>query len=275
MSEQRISLIIPAYNEERYLRGCLELVKKQTLKPFEVIVVDNNSTDKTAAIAAKYDFVTVVRESQQGRVYAQTTGFNRARGELIARIDADTHLPANWVQELAVIAARKPQVAAFTGCGAFYDAPWPRFLGWVQVLIYQLLQWPAMRSATLWGATMAIRREAWERSKNHCHRRTDIDEDIDLTLQLRRQGLKVKFVPRLQSEMSLRRDQTGPRVVAQYLATWPLDYVVNGRYFAAGYIAMLTGFTFVLTTIGWLVASAKHKMAKRWMAFLVYNKQRS
>src|SRR5687767_1835934 len=93
----RVSLVIPAYNEESHLRACLDAVAAQTVRPFEVIVVDNNSTDTTVAIARSYSFVAVMHESQQGIVYARNAGFNAARGDIIARIDADTHLSPNWI----------------------------------------------------------------------------------------------------------------------------------------------------------------------------------
>lgn len=260
MDDTRISLIIPAYNEERYLDRCLKSVSKQTLRPLEVLVIDNNSTDKTAEIAAKYDFVTIIKETQQGLVYARTTGFDRARGDLLVRIDADGRLPADWLKTVAAAATKWPGVAAFTGRGKFYDTPWPRFLGAVQVLTYQLLQWPAMRSPTLWGANTVLRKEAWEHVKYHCHRRNDIDEDIDLTLQLRQQGYTIRFVPQLHSEMSLRRDQTDPLAVARYLSTWPRDYAVNDRPFAAVYIVLLTVCTCIVAACGWVVEQLWRKL---------------
>ena len=61
-----ISVVIPAFNEEKYLPACLEALKKQTFKNYELIVVDNNSTDKTAQIAKKFG-ARVVKEKKQGR----------------------------------------------------------------------------------------------------------------------------------------------------------------------------------------------------------------
>src|SRR5579885_2506952 len=94
----RISLVIPAHNEESHLAACLDAVAAQTVRPFEVIVVDNNSSDATAEVARSYSFVRVVREPRQGLAFARDAGFDAARGELIGRIDADTLLPPNWVE---------------------------------------------------------------------------------------------------------------------------------------------------------------------------------
>lgn len=51
----RVSLVIPIYNEEKYIKKCLDSVKCQVEKPDEIIVVDNNSTDNTVNIAKKYN----------------------------------------------------------------------------------------------------------------------------------------------------------------------------------------------------------------------------
>jgi glycosyltransferase involved in cell wall biosynthesis len=252
MVETRISIIIPVFNEERYLKRCLNSVKSQTLKPHEVIVVDNNSTDASAEIARNYSFVRVIKEQQQGLVYARTTGLNAASGDLLVRLDADVRLPKNWIETLQHVAAEYPGAAAFTGRGTFYDTPLPRFLGWVQVVMYQYLQFPAMRGYTLWGANMAVRRDAWDAVKATCHRRNDLDEDIDLTFQLHHKGYRVKYTPKLAAAMSLRRDQTSPKQVLRYVATWPLDYVVNGRWVAAAYIVFLTAVVMLSSALLWL-----------------------
>jgi len=60
VNEPNISIIIPAYNEERYLGRCLDAIAAQSVRPYEVIVVDNNSSDDTAKVAQRYPFVTLL-----------------------------------------------------------------------------------------------------------------------------------------------------------------------------------------------------------------------
>lgn len=253
MVDTRISIIIPVFNEERYLKRCLNSIKSQTFKPHEVIVVDNNSSDTSVEIAKNYPFVKVIREQQQGLVYARTTGLNAAKGDLLVRLDADVRLPKDWLDNLRHVVAEYPGAAGFTGRGTFYDTPFPKFFGWVQVATYQYLQYPAMRGFTLWGATMAIRREAWESVKTTAHRRTDLDEDIDLTFQLQFKGYRVKYSSKLAASMSLRRDQTKPLQVLRYISSWPLDYIVNGRWVASVYIVFLTAVLQLSSSVFWLL----------------------
>ena len=71
-----ISIVVPAYNEEKCLAQCIEALLRQTVdQPYEAIIVDNNSTDRTAVIAERYvPRIRLVREGQKGRGAARRTG---------------------------------------------------------------------------------------------------------------------------------------------------------------------------------------------------------
>jgi len=96
----KISIVIPVYNEESQLAACRDAISQQKESPFEVIVVDNNSTDSTVRVALSFPFVTLIREPRQGVMHARTTGFDAARGDIIGRIDADTILPPDWTESV-------------------------------------------------------------------------------------------------------------------------------------------------------------------------------
>src|ERR1035437_1050948 len=99
MKNPKISLIIPAYNEEKYIGECLDYVfKNSDNKFFEIIVIDNKSTDKTGEIARKYKNVKVIYEERKGLTRARQRGFEEAQGDILAYIDADTHMPKGWAQ---------------------------------------------------------------------------------------------------------------------------------------------------------------------------------
>ena len=95
-----LSLVIPVFNEENQIESCLKSIENQTVMPDEVIVVDNNCTDRTIEIVEKFKFVKVIKESRQGRGYARTAGFNEAKSDIIGRIDADSRLSNNWVEHV-------------------------------------------------------------------------------------------------------------------------------------------------------------------------------
>ncbi len=92
----KISVVIPALNEEKYIERTLKVISEQS--PYEIIVVDNGSTDKTAEIASKY--AKVVREHRRGVALARDYGWRVAKGDVIAFTDADTVVAENWIEEI-------------------------------------------------------------------------------------------------------------------------------------------------------------------------------
>jgi lipopolysaccharide/colanic/teichoic acid biosynthesis glycosyltransferase/glycosyltransferase involved in cell wall biosynthesis len=96
-----ISVIIPAYNAERTLRACLDALKAQTgVTDFEVIVVDDGSTDNTASIA-KATGAQVIRQPHQGPAVARNRGVEAACGDIVAFTDADCEPAPDWIQQMS------------------------------------------------------------------------------------------------------------------------------------------------------------------------------
>jgi glycosyltransferase involved in cell wall biosynthesis len=86
----KVSVVIPCFNAGRYLRETLNSVTSQTLKPAEIIVVDDGSTDNTADIAQEYvPIVTLVQQKNQGISISRNRGMDEAKGDWIAFLDAD------------------------------------------------------------------------------------------------------------------------------------------------------------------------------------------
>eukprot|EP01042_Synura_sphagnicola_P011462 gene11462-14640_t len=84
-SRPTISLIIPAYKQEDLLPACLDAVMENLAgKAHEIIVVDNNSTDRTKEIVARYPAVTYVFEPEKGITRARQCGYRAASGEILA-----------------------------------------------------------------------------------------------------------------------------------------------------------------------------------------------
>jgi glycosyltransferase involved in cell wall biosynthesis len=104
MVEPRIAVVIPAWNAERYLAEALASVFAQTLPPAEVVVVDDGSTDRTAAVAADVPGVTVVRQANAGAAAARNRGVVASSAPLIAFLDADDlWLPEKLARQSAAI----------------------------------------------------------------------------------------------------------------------------------------------------------------------------
>jgi len=85
-----VSVVIPAYNSARYIAQTIESVLKQSYRPFEIIVVDDGSTDDTRSVLEKYrDWIIYIHQENAGEPAARNTGIRQARGDFIAFLDAD------------------------------------------------------------------------------------------------------------------------------------------------------------------------------------------
>ena len=229
MNKLTISLIIPAYNEERYLAACLEAVAKQTVKPLEVIVVDNNSSDNTAEVASKFPFVRLIKETTQGVIHARSSGFDAASGDIIARIDADTLLPVDWMANLKTIFQEDSALDALSGAVSYYDLPYHRLASRIDLLFRQSIAKQMGDEVFLYGANMAIRRKSWLKAKPFLCSGGGLHEDFDLAIHAQETGAKVVFDKRLKAAVSLRRiDVSWPHFL-QYAMLNPRTYARHGK----------------------------------------------
>jgi glycosyltransferase involved in cell wall biosynthesis len=112
MNGSLVSCVLPVFNGERYLEEALQSVFAQTYRPIEVVVVDDGSTDSTAAIAAAHgDRVLVLQQANAGPSPATNRGIKAARGELLAFLDADDRWPPQKLALQAEHLAAHPDIA--------------------------------------------------------------------------------------------------------------------------------------------------------------------
>lgn len=200
----RVSLVIPAYNEEHHLYSCLQAATSQTVPFHEIIVVDNNSTDRTAEIAASFAGVKIVTEARQGKVYARSSGFDAAKGDIIGRIDADTILPANWNQTVQAIFS-EGKTDAVSGRPDYYDLALPRLCNAIEGGFRRLLAYELREMLFLQGANMAMKRTAWRTVRSSlCGNSRHMHEDFDVAIHLQQHGLRVTYDERLVAGLSAR-----------------------------------------------------------------------
>ena len=184
--QMRFSVIVPAYNEAAYLGRALDsLLHQDYTGRYEVIVVDNNSTDGTAAIASQYG-VPVVTEPQQGVCAARQRGVDCASGEIIISTDADTTQPADWLRTIDARFAESDGVVAVAGPCRYQDPSWwakayPVLLFGFVAKIYALTGFVFYVSAT----NIAFRRTAFP---GYDLRLTQGGDELDLVRRLRRRG---------------------------------------------------------------------------------------
>ena len=155
-----LSIVIPAYNEEKYIATCLESIVQNGNDVAEIIVVDNNSTDRTAAVAGRFPKVRVVREPIKGTSSARQRGFVESTGELVAFVDADSRMPQGWVQNVRATFGKDSKLVCLSGPYVYDElSPLTNFLFkilwiWPSVPVYWLTGY------MIWGGNFALRRDA-------------------------------------------------------------------------------------------------------------------
>lgn len=223
----RVSIVVPVYNEGAQLGACLEAIAAQASTPYEVIVVDNNSIDDTEAVAKRFSFVKLLHEPRQGVVHARNCGFDAARGEVIARIDADTVLPPCWTAQIQAI-FRSPDVSAVSGAPHYYDFPLASLADAIDLPLRSRLARKLKQTNFLWGANMAVRRSAWRKVRRSLCSASGMHEDFDLAIHLQEQGLKVVYDEQLIAGVSSRRIDSRFLPFVRYSLVSPRTYALHG-----------------------------------------------
>lgn len=228
-----VSIVIPAYNEESVIRQCLIAAIYQSIPAEEIIVVDNKSTDSTAKIVRLLQReypespIRLLRQNEaQGLIPTRNYGFDHATGEILGRIDADSVLEPDWVEEVQK-AFMTTNADAATGPVVYYDMPLRRFGLKADDKMRQLmLRLAKHQYHFLFGSNMALRRTAWEtiRAETCLDERDEMHEDIDLSLHLADHELNVRYVPSMVSGMSARRLEDSPRDYRYYVTRFERTY---------------------------------------------------
>ncbi|MCL4405038.1 MAG: glycosyltransferase [Patescibacteria group bacterium] len=166
----KFSIVVPAYNEEELIGKLIASVKAQVLDrgdSLEMIVVDDNSTDRTAEIAGELlqGFGRVVSESRRGTNFARERGFVESKGDVICFIDADCEIPRDWLANVkrligkGYVAVSGPYYYHFNNVGM-------RIVNWMAmrivlpILPHVLHLFYRKKAAVVIGGNFAVTREA-------------------------------------------------------------------------------------------------------------------
>ena len=227
-----VSIVIPAYNEERTIRHCVVAALEQTEPADEIIVVNNKSTDGTATVLAalKIEFPDaplriVDQNEEQGITPTRDAGFDAATSEVIGRIDADSVLEPEWVAEVRNLFS-DPTVGAATGPMIYYDMPLRRWGARADDNMRRALLKLTKEYHFVFGSNMAIRASAWADVRDHVCRDADkeMHEDVDLGIHLFDRGHKIVYGPKMVSGMSARRLDSNPKDYYRYVRRWEKTY---------------------------------------------------
>lgn len=232
----RIVVVVPCRDDAPVLAACLQALAEQTRAPDGVIVVDNASTDDTAAVARSFG-AQVAMEPRVGIWPAAAHGYDLADADIIARLDADSRPHPDWLERVEQAFMADPALGVLTGgaefygigrVGAYLGAHW--YIGGGRFWIKQWLGIPLV-----FGSNFAMRSAIWQRVRERVQRdNPGIHDDLDLTIHLRASD-GVRWDPQLTMPVSARPltsvrglARRVQRVIPTFAASWP-----DGRFHAA------------------------------------------
>ena len=108
MKMVKVSVIVPAYNEEKRIERCLKSLLNQTYNDYEIIVVNDGSTDDTMKVLSKYkNKITIIDKENGCQGSARNLGIKKAKGKYLTFVDSDDYIAPNMLEELAETAEKK------------------------------------------------------------------------------------------------------------------------------------------------------------------------
>ena len=218
----KVSIVIPAYNEQKSIASALRAALALEYPSFEIIVVDNASTDRTAEIAREFP-VNVVREERKGILFARERGRREASGEIIANMDADCLPEKEWLSRGVKWFEDDPRVCAVSGPYDYYDAgPSFRIFSLLsQKYLYAFMNFMVRslrKGGVIIGGNTLIRASALEAAGGYDTSIPFYGEDTDTMKRIYKQG-KIIFDPRFTIKTSARRFKSEGtlRIAGRYL----------------------------------------------------------
>lgn len=194
----KISVIVPAYNEEKTIGKCLHSLTQLDHPNYEIIVVDDGSTDGTLKEAEKFKLrgVKVVHQENMGKANALNRGIREADGEIIVTVDADTVLSRDSLKRLCTRFVENPKIGAVAGNVKVHPAS--GMLNALQATEYTTGINLTRKAESMLGCVMivpgpiaALRREAIE--KTDLFSDDTFAEDFDVTMKVLKGGYRAEY----------------------------------------------------------------------------------
>jgi glycosyltransferase involved in cell wall biosynthesis len=200
------SIIVPTYNEERFLPGLLESIRHQKFQNYEVIIADDSSTDLTQSIARSYG-ARIINNEGIGEYPSRNAAAREARGSILVFTGADTLMPPNLLMSATEKFERDPTLAGIY-CPTYpYDAPiWAKLEFAIFHVLNTLIYW-FTREANASTAFLAIRSDIFRKTdgfQDTCFGDSTYTRQISKNVKLRPCLDMVIFVSGRRTKMGLK-----------------------------------------------------------------------
>ena len=194
----RVSVIVPFFNRQQYLPACVEalLAQDDVGGAVEIIMVDNRSTDASAAVIGRYPQLTLLREETPGVYAARNAGIRRARAPIVAFTDADCVADRGWLRSVCD-GMRDPGVAILIG-DCWYPAEASRALTWLAAYENAKAEYVVTRCAPAYhfayANNMAVRASVFEQVGPFREWERAADTELVHRLAANRPDLRLAYV---------------------------------------------------------------------------------
>ena len=192
----RISVIVPAYNEEKTIRSCVQSLQALNYPNYEVIMVDDGSSDNTFEEASRCKGVRIIRQENQGKPRALNNGIRASTGEIIVTVDADTTIDKDALGKIAERFSSDERLGAVAG-NVKVNAE-PKIMNAVQSTEYATGINLIRKGQSVLGCVMivpgpiaALKREAVEKVGYFSD--DTFAEDFDITVEILKAGYRVEY----------------------------------------------------------------------------------
>ena len=221
-----ISVVVPAYNEERYIAEALDAILAQTAWPLEVIVVDDGSTDGTAEVVGRYgDRVRLIAQENRGCPEAFDTGFREAAGDFVALCPADDVWEPRKLEWQREALARHPEVDVSFGAAERFglasgDHLRPRSTGVLDARAFAREMFP---ENLIPDPSAVVRRSLYLELGGY---EPLVGEDYEFWMRALSAGATFYFEPRL----LVRLREHGGNLSYRGLEIWETKHLIHDRY---------------------------------------------
>jgi len=276
-----LSVVVPCYNEEAAVAACLEALIAQESDIDEIIIVDNNSTDKTRSIVQSYmeqhPKIRLLSEQRQGVQFARNCGFDAAKSDIIARIDVDTIVDPGWAKTLAEYYSlpENEKVGAASSPVWYYDLPFPRITNFfANIFIFDMNRKSSSAHPPMTGSNTSLRRGTWEAVRSKVCMEPGIMEDMDIGFHSNKDGYKVEYIPNARVGISGRRMRMSPLRMWKYNRQCWMTYLHHGYPNEARKIKVFIALGNVMHVFAWVALLFYNPSTNRFSIIPRYDREK-
>ncbi len=224
----KFSLIIPVYNESRYIRPLLRSIRASSEQPSEIIFCDNNSTDDTRIQIQKHKHrlpISILTEKQKGILPTVERLWKHAARDLIGKIDADCILPKHWIRNAIRHFNGSPNLDACTGPIVSSDGNmFIRTAVSVGYIVGVPVFFTLKGDMPVYGPNGVFRKTTLKKIQGYAWHTNDLDDHI-ISRKLTQHHCKVSWYPDMYMFHSTRRFQQRPMAALEaVLSLFRSDY---------------------------------------------------